>query len=457
MAHAEADLRAIPHTTLLVHGRDDVVIPVSTTLTMLEWISDSQAHIFGRCGHWTQIEHADAFAALLTTFFDAGRHTDPMSEHIVIEVGDGTLPAVLWQPGPDTANGAGIVLVQEIFGLSEYIPCAAAAARRPRVCRPAPAVFWRLGTTAVPNGPQMLDEALALAGRVDWLTAVSDVAAAVRPCAREESPATSGSSASASAAGSASRSPPLPRPTRWSAYGSAPADLARPRAPGDLPEPAPPPGPPTPISTGRPRSGSARLSRATRRPSSTPTRVPTTPSTTLTSSSTTRTPRGLPGRGPSTSSVATCRPEHPVSDLHCPATLVLARLPNHDPIDAAGALGALVAGQPSLRFARLYAGPDDTGMTCGAVVGDVLGVPPTILTGLTVPPAEADRAECRFALEEVVGTPLTSIAVRGCSRSCPPLSWTPGSGPGAAPSTPPVTVVVDADGWSVRSGLPATS
>ena len=58
MAHAEADLRAIPHTTLLVHGRDDVVIPVSTTLTMLEWISDSQAHSFGRCGHWTQIEHA---------------------------------------------------------------------------------------------------------------------------------------------------------------------------------------------------------------------------------------------------------------------------------------------------------------------------------------------------------------------------------------------------------------
>ena len=29
-------------------------------------------------------------------------------------------------------------------------------------------------------------------------------------------------------------------------------------------------------------------------------------------------------------------------------------------------------------------------MTCGAVVGDVPGVPPTILAGLTVPPAEAD-------------------------------------------------------------------
>lgn len=72
MAHDEADLRAIPHHTLLVHGRDDVVIPLSTTLTMLEWINDSQAHIFGRCGHWTQIEHADAFAALLTSFFSAG-------------------------------------------------------------------------------------------------------------------------------------------------------------------------------------------------------------------------------------------------------------------------------------------------------------------------------------------------------------------------------------------------
>lgn len=68
MAHDEADVRGIRAKTLMIHGRDDKVIPLSTTLTLLEWIDDSQAHVFGRCGHWTQIEHADAFADVVTTF-----------------------------------------------------------------------------------------------------------------------------------------------------------------------------------------------------------------------------------------------------------------------------------------------------------------------------------------------------------------------------------------------------
>jgi 2-hydroxymuconate-semialdehyde hydrolase len=68
MAHPEKDIRAIPHRTLLVHGRDDKVIPPLTTLTLLDWIDDAQAHLFGRCGHWTQIEHADAFNRLVGDF-----------------------------------------------------------------------------------------------------------------------------------------------------------------------------------------------------------------------------------------------------------------------------------------------------------------------------------------------------------------------------------------------------
>ena len=72
MAHAEADVRAIQHPTLMVHGRDDKVIPLSTSMTLLEWIEDSQLHIFGRCGHWTQIEHAVAFSRLVANFLAAG-------------------------------------------------------------------------------------------------------------------------------------------------------------------------------------------------------------------------------------------------------------------------------------------------------------------------------------------------------------------------------------------------
>lgn len=72
MAHAEQDIRALRQPTLLIHGRDDQVIPLSTSLTLLQWIDDSQLHVFGRCGHWTQIEHAAAFQRIVAGFLQEG-------------------------------------------------------------------------------------------------------------------------------------------------------------------------------------------------------------------------------------------------------------------------------------------------------------------------------------------------------------------------------------------------
>jgi len=69
MTSSEADIRALPHETLIIHGRDDKVIPLSNSLTLLQWIEHSQLHVFGRCGHWVQIEHAARFARLLDDFF----------------------------------------------------------------------------------------------------------------------------------------------------------------------------------------------------------------------------------------------------------------------------------------------------------------------------------------------------------------------------------------------------
>ena len=72
MAHDEDDIRAINHPTLLIHGCDDKVIPLSTTLTLLDWIDDGRAHLFGRCGHWTQSEHTDEFCAQVADFLSRG-------------------------------------------------------------------------------------------------------------------------------------------------------------------------------------------------------------------------------------------------------------------------------------------------------------------------------------------------------------------------------------------------
>ena len=68
LASDYADIMALPHDTLIVHGRDDQVIPPDNALRLNHLISRSQAHIFGRCGHWVQIEHAARFNRLVGDF-----------------------------------------------------------------------------------------------------------------------------------------------------------------------------------------------------------------------------------------------------------------------------------------------------------------------------------------------------------------------------------------------------
>ena len=68
LALAEADLRSLPHETLLIHGRDDKVIPLEVSDRMLRLIPHAQMHVFGECGHWVQIERAAAFTRLLVDF-----------------------------------------------------------------------------------------------------------------------------------------------------------------------------------------------------------------------------------------------------------------------------------------------------------------------------------------------------------------------------------------------------
>lgn len=70
MASPEEAVRIIPHETLIVHGREDQVIPLSNAYKLLELIPNAQLHVFGRCGHWTQIEHSSRFNRLLLDFFE---------------------------------------------------------------------------------------------------------------------------------------------------------------------------------------------------------------------------------------------------------------------------------------------------------------------------------------------------------------------------------------------------
>jgi 2-hydroxymuconate-semialdehyde hydrolase len=69
LSSSEADIAALPHETLVVHGREDAVIPPENSYRLAQLIPRSQLHVFGRCGHWTQIEHAARFNQLVVDFF----------------------------------------------------------------------------------------------------------------------------------------------------------------------------------------------------------------------------------------------------------------------------------------------------------------------------------------------------------------------------------------------------
>ncbi len=68
LASREADIRRLPHETLVIHGRDDRIIPLDVSIRLAGMIDRSQLHVFGRCGHWTQIEHAARFNRLVGDF-----------------------------------------------------------------------------------------------------------------------------------------------------------------------------------------------------------------------------------------------------------------------------------------------------------------------------------------------------------------------------------------------------
>jgi len=67
-----ARLGEIKAETLIIWGRDDRFMPIDLGLRLLAGISRSEMHIFNRCGHWAQWEHADAFNGLVLDFLQRG-------------------------------------------------------------------------------------------------------------------------------------------------------------------------------------------------------------------------------------------------------------------------------------------------------------------------------------------------------------------------------------------------
>lgn len=72
LASDEADIAALEHEVLILHGHVDQVIPADVSVRLGQLIKRSDVHLFGQCGHWVQIERAASFNRLVSTFIAEG-------------------------------------------------------------------------------------------------------------------------------------------------------------------------------------------------------------------------------------------------------------------------------------------------------------------------------------------------------------------------------------------------
>lgn len=63
-----ARLGEIKAKTFIIWGRDDRFVPLDHGLKLIWNIEDARLHVFSKCGHWAQWEHADEFNRLVIDF-----------------------------------------------------------------------------------------------------------------------------------------------------------------------------------------------------------------------------------------------------------------------------------------------------------------------------------------------------------------------------------------------------
>jgi 2-hydroxymuconate-semialdehyde hydrolase len=65
-----ADLERLDVPTLVVHGRQDVIVPIECSYYLAEHLPAADLYVMNECGHWTQVEQAERFRTILRDFVD---------------------------------------------------------------------------------------------------------------------------------------------------------------------------------------------------------------------------------------------------------------------------------------------------------------------------------------------------------------------------------------------------
>jgi 4,5:9,10-diseco-3-hydroxy-5,9,17-trioxoandrosta-1(10),2-diene-4-oate hydrolase len=65
------EIEQIQQPTLITWGRDDRILPLDGAFFALHRMQDARLHVFPRCGHWAQLEHAREFERISIDFLAA--------------------------------------------------------------------------------------------------------------------------------------------------------------------------------------------------------------------------------------------------------------------------------------------------------------------------------------------------------------------------------------------------
>lgn len=103
----------------------------------------------------------------------------PASQRVTVPTDAGEMPAHLWVP--ESGTGPGLLLLQEIFGVSSYIQRRGAALAGAGYVVLAPELYWRLDAGPLDeSAPGAIEEAMGRAQRLDWQTTVQDAVAGLQ-------------------------------------------------------------------------------------------------------------------------------------------------------------------------------------------------------------------------------------------------------------------------------------
>lgn len=67
---SDEELNKIKVPALLLHGREDRVVPLETSWNLSNQLPNAELHTFPKCGHWTQIERTESFCQQVEYFLE---------------------------------------------------------------------------------------------------------------------------------------------------------------------------------------------------------------------------------------------------------------------------------------------------------------------------------------------------------------------------------------------------